>query len=281
MKPFWLAKRFVAGTTLEEALSVTQHLHAKGLQVTLDHLGEDVTDRRKANNAAKTYIAVLNTLKKQGVKANIAVKLSQIGLAINQKLALKNLKAILLTAKKDNLVVEIDMEGSKYTDGTIACYTNVIHKHPRTVLALQAYLYRSPDDLKKIARFKGNVRIIKGAYKESDNIAFAKKEEVNKQYVTLTQYALNHCPFTFIGTHDEVIIRHLKNFVKYHKIPQKKYEFQMLYGIRQGLQEQLVSQGHNVRVYLPYGEAWFPYFSRRIRERKENFLFVLKNMFRK
>ncbi len=279
MKPFFLAKRFVAGVQLDDAIKKSKELQEKGLAVTLDHLGEDVTDASIAVKATQQYIKILERLAKKKLKVNIAVKLSQIGLAIEEELTYNNLEAILKAAKKYKLIVEIDMEGSQYTSDTVDAYLFFIKKYPSTIIAIQAYLHQAYDDLKKIAKKKGRVRIVKGAYKEPTTIAFQNKKAVDKNYILLLEYALKHCPFTFIATHDEKIITHALEFAKKNSIKTSKCSFQMLLGIRRPLQEQLVKDGHACRIYVPYGEEWAAYFSRRVRERKENFWFAVKSIF--
>jgi len=281
MKPILLAKRFVAGVTLEDAVRVAKDLEINGLCVTFDHLGEDVTNKNKARHATKVYVRILDEIKKRKLDSSISVKLSQIGLAIDKKLALKNLKKILSAAEEKGLIVEIDMEGGKYVDDTINIFLEVVRDYKEVVQAVQAYLYRAEKDVIEIIKRKGKIRLVKGAYKEGREVAFQDKRKVDEQYVKLVKLYLLKGSFIYIATHDEKIIKELISFTKKNKIPKKKFEFEMLYGIRRGLQKSLVSKSYNVRVYVPYGEEWFSYFYRRVRERKENFIFVIRNLFRK
>lgn len=278
--PLFLAKRFVAGETLADALRVARALQEKNVLTTLDHLGEDVTDRRKARRATAAYLHILNVLHRERSTADISIKLSQVGLAIDKKLALKHAWQIVQLGKKYGIMVEIDMEGSRYTDDTLDVYFHLLKRYKNTMLALQAYLYRSMDDALQIVKRKGAIRLVKGGYKEPSTLAFKRKEDTNRNYRKLMKLFLQKGRFLAIATHDEKIVREAQSFIKKHKISTKKYMFQMLYGIRRDLQEELAQQGYPVRVYVPYGAEWFPYYWRRIRERKENLFFVLRHLFR-
>ena len=275
----FLAKRFVAGVSLEDALEVLEVLRAEGKRTTLDYLGEDVTDRKGAEDATMTYMNIIKKVDKTGY--NVTIKLSQIGLAIDVETALKNLLRILKASKKYDVVVEIDMEGSRYTQDTIDIYLKVLKIYKKIVIAVQSYLYRSERDLKRLVRNKGRIRIVKGTYKEGKKVAFRDKERVNENYVKLMEFCLKKSAFIFVATHDENIIERAKKFIKKKKIKKEKYEFEMLYGIRKDLQDKLVDEGFVVRIYVPYGSDWAGYFYRRIRERKENFIFALKSLFGK
>jgi len=277
----FFVRRFVAGTELKDTLPIIKKLKEKNIKVTLDHLGEDVNDLKKADNAAKTYLSILGCIKENKLDANISIKLSQIGLSISKNLALKNAERILSKAKELNLIVEIDMEGSKYTKDTINIFLNLLKRYNNSVLAIQAYLFRSEKDILNIIKNKGKIRLVKGSYKENDKISFSEKEDVNKKYIKLMKLCLQKGKFIKIATHDENIINLAKSYIKKMKIKKNRYEFEMLYGIHRSLQEELASQGYNVRVYLPYGKEWFSYFYRRIRERKENLLFIIKHLFKK
>ncbi len=279
--PVFFARRFVAGETVEDALHVARALQEKNILTTLDHLGEDVTDRRKARRATAVYLHILDVLHRERSTVDISIKLSQVGLAIDKKLALKHAMQIVQRGKRYGIMVEIDMEGSRYTDDTLDVFFRLMRKYKNTLLALQAYLYRSMDDALQIVKRKGAIRLVKGGYKEPSHIAFKDKEDTNKQYVCLMTLFLRKRRFLAIATHDEKIIRQALSFVKRHRIPRRRFMFQMLYGIRRDLQEELAREGYPVRVYVPYGTEWFPYYWRRIRERKENFFFVLRHLFRR
>ena len=279
--PLFFARRFVAGETLADALSAARQFNSKGIHTTLDHLGEDVTNKRKARKATKTYISILDNIHKHNIDANISVKLSQIGLAIAKRFALRQASQILRRAQKYRLFVEIDMEGSRYTQDTFDIFFDLLGRSKNVMLAVQAYLYRSEDDVKKIITKKGKVRLVKGGYKEPVSIAFVEKEETNRNYTILMKMLLQRRVFLAIATHDEKIIEEARRFIKRKKISKNMFEFEMLYGIHRDLQEELAREGYKVSVYVPYGREWFPYFWRRLRERKENLLFVLKHLFRK
>ncbi len=278
--PFFLAKRFVAGETLSEALIVARRLREKGIFTTLDHLGEDVTDRKKALRATNVYLSVLDRLHREHLDAHISIKLSQLGLAIDKHVALGNAQKIVRRGKRYGIPVEIDMEGSKYTQGTLDIYFALIKNYRRTVLAVQAYLYRSERDIRKIIKRRGGVRLVKGGYKEPETIAFKDKEDTNRNYVKLMKLLLLKKTFVALATHDEKIIEQAKRMIAREKISKKRFMFELLYGIRRDLQEELAREGYRVYVYVPYGTEWFPYYWRRILERKENLFFVLKHIFR-
>jgi len=281
MKPRFLAKRFVAGTTLDEAIEKAKKLNEEGLSVAFDHLGEDVEDKNEALKATKEYEEIIEAIHSNTLDADISIKLSQIGLAIDKKFAKQNLFEILKKAKGFGMTVEIDMEGSKYTTDTIDLYLSALKNYENTVQAIQSYMRRSELDVLNIIKHKGKIRLVKGTYKESKEIVFGKKEEVQDNYLRLLKICLEKCRFTAIGTHNEESIGKAKELIKINKIPKSRYEFELLLGIRNSIQRTLASEGHPVRVYMPYGDQWFPYFSRRMRERKENFYFVVKNIFRK
>ena len=277
----FLAKKFIAGTEFKDTIPIIKKLREKNIKVTLDHLGEDVNDINKANNAVDIYLSILDNIKKQKLGSNISVKLSQIGLSINKNLALKNAEKILKKAKSSNLFVEIDMEGSKYTQDTIDIFLTLIKKYKNSLLAIQSCLFRSKDDVLKIIKNKGGIRLVKGGYKESKSISFSDKDDVNENYIKLMKLYFDKGKFMEIATHDEKIINLAKIYASKTGIKKDKYEFEMLYGVSSSLQEKLASEDYNVRVYLPYGEEWFSYVYRRIRERKENLFFVLKHLFKK
>jgi len=279
--PLFLARRFVAGEHLQDALRVAREFKAKAIFVTLDHLGEDVTNRQKARRATAVYLHILDVLHRERSQADISIKLSQIGLALDKKLALQHAMQIVQRGKRYGVMVEIDMESSRYTDDTLDIFFRLMKKHKNTMVALQAYLHRSMDDAVQIVKRRGAIRLVKGGYKEPPTLAFKKKEDTNKNYRKIMKLFLKKGRFLAIATHDEKIVREAQSFIKKNKISTKKYMFQMLYGIRRDLQEELAREGYHVRVYVPYGTEWFPYYWRRIRERKENFFFVLRHLFRR
>ena len=278
---FWFARRFIAGQTLEEALIVLRKLKAKGFATTIDHLGENVTNALEAKAATDDYIEIINAIKKNSLDNNISVKLTQIGLDINRDLCLENLKRITEAAREINGFVRVDIEGSKYASTTFEMVREIRALGLPVGVAIQAMLRRTPSDMVTLLESGITMRLCKGAYKEPVDIAYQKKDEVDRQYVALVKRLLTSGSFHGIATHDEKIIAETKAFVKERQIKRDKFEFQMLLGIRPALQEQLVANGWKLRVYVPYGRAWLPYVIRRLRERKENVWFVLKNLFRK
>jgi len=278
---FWFARRFIAGQTLEEALIVLRKLKAKGFATTIDHLGENVTNALEAKAATDDYIEIINAIKKNSLDNNISVKLTQIGLDINRDLCLENLKRITEAAREINGFVRVDIEGSKYASTTFEMVREIRALGLPVGVAIQAMLRRTPSDMVTLLESGITMRLCKGAYKEPVDIAYQKKDEVDRQYVALVKRLLTSGSFHGIATHDEKIIAETKAFVKERQIKRDKFEFQMLLGIRPALQEQLVANGWKLRVYVPYGRAWLPYVIRRLRERKENVWFVVKNLFRK
>lgn len=278
---FIFAKRFIAGQSLEEALPVVEKLRNEGFRTTLDILGESVTNISEARGVAEDYCKVLRALKERGLETNMSLKLTQLGLDISDQLCFDNVAKILVEAGKINGFIRVDMEGSPYTQRTLGMVHRWHSIYNNVGTVIQAMLKRSPADVEGLLNEKIGIRLCKGAYKEPADIAFPDKRDVDKQYVTLMERLLGSGIFHGIATHDEKIINHAKEFVKKYNISKDKFEFQMLLGIRRDLQQQLVKEGYNVRLYVPYGNAWLPYTLRRMRERKENFWFVVKNFFRK
>lgn len=277
------ASRFVAGETLDEAVEAVKKLNADGLLVTLDHLGESVSNREEALEATQAAIDIYDAIKRSGVNSNVSVKLTQLGLDIDKDFCLENMDRIAAKAKEMNNFVRIDMEDSPRVQATIDIFNTLLEKYGKEHIGLviQSYLYRSQSDVAELGKKKVNLRIVKGAYKERLEVAFPDKKDVDENYVKLVQMHVKNGCYTAIATHDEQIIDHLKTWLKENQIPNDLYEFQMLYGVRSGLQRQLVSEGYKVRVYTPYGKDWYPYFTRRIAERPANAFFVLKNLFQK
>lgn len=277
---FIFAKRFVAGEELAEAVPKIKALNEKGIMTTFDHLGENVSSEEMAIKAADAYIELLETIEKEKLNSNISLKLTQMGLDIGDDFCLNNVERIARKAKEMNNFVRIDMEGSKYTQRTLDITYKLFEKYSNVGVVIQAMLLRSESDIKELIKRGIRVRLCKGAYKEPETIAFKKKEQVNENYVKLMKMLLLEGNYPAIATHDEKIIEECKRFAEENKIDRSRFEFQMLYGIRRDLQISLAKEGYNMRVYVPYGKEWFPYYYRRLRERKENVFFVLKNLFR-
>lgn len=284
-----LVSRFIAGDTLEEALLACQELVRKGLFVTLDVLGENTSSNDEAQAAKATYIRMLERISdipesaRQEGKAeplNISIKLTQCGLDLGDDYAEKTLREVLDAAKARGNFVRVDMEGSEYTERTVAIMERVLKDYDNTGTVLQSYLRRTPADLESMLALKSRVRLVKGAYLEPATVAYPEKAKVDEAYISLAKRMLDAGHYPAIGTHDERIIRILNSYTAEKGIDPKTFEYQMLYGIRRDLQETLVAQGYNVRVYVPYGDRWYPYFSRRLAERPANAAFIMKSLFR-
>jgi proline dehydrogenase len=278
------AARFVAGETLKEAIEQVRLLNRDGLVVTLDHLGEFVFDEREAMASTQACLDVLDAVKASGVKSNMSLKMTSLGLDLSKELCLKHMRLILDKAREYDNFVRIDMEDYAHIDVTMEIFDELKREYGKHVgLVIQAYLYRTVDDMKHLEEtFENcNLRLVKGAYMESPKVAFPNKVDVDKNYLKIIEMHLLSGHFSAIATHDDMVINHVKAFVKQQNIPNDRFEFQMLYGVRPETQRQLVKEGYAMRVYVPYGNDWYGYFSRRIAERPANAFFIIKNMFRK
>lgn len=280
------AHRFVAGDTLAEAIEVVRRLNASGLEVTLDHLGESVTDEAGARQATQAYFEMIDAIAANGVRATLSLKLTQLGLNIHESLCVENLRCILERAQATTNHVTIDMESSDYTDATLKVYRALRQEFANVGIVIQAYLYRSEADMKALAQEGAFVRLCKGAYKEPPDRAFPDKADVDANYVRLTQLFLTPearaaGAYLGIATHDEKMINAAKSYISDHDVPYDTFEFQMLYGIRPRLQEQLRDDGFKMRIYAGYGTEWYPFYMRRLAERPANVWFILSNLFRR
>lgn len=275
------ASRFVAGETLVSALDVIKALNRQGMMVTVDHLGEFVYNEEEANMMAQHCIDALEGIARENVNANLSLKMTSMGLDISRELCLANMRRILDVAKKHQNFVRIDMEDYAHLEMTLDIYYELRNDFDNVGLVIQAYLYRSADDVQKLSELNTNLRLVKGAYKESADVAYPDKKDVDENFKKLIELQLSNGNYAGVATHDEAIIEHTKQFVKQHHIPLDQFEFQMLYGIRTELQKQLVEEGYRMRVYVPYGNDWYGYFMRRLAERPANVAFVLKGMFKK
>ena len=275
-----LSGRFVAGMSVPEALRACEQLNREGISVTLDSLGESVTEERQARASAKVYHELLDAIEARRLRANVSVKLTQVGMDIDPALAEAVVGEMVEHAAAVDSFVRLDMEGSPYTEATIAM-TERLHARPgmqgRVGTVLQAYLYRTADDAKRLVEQGIRIRLCKGAYKEPAEIAFPNKRDVDANYVALMTYLASSGVFCGMATHDEAIVNRMRELVRTTGLPKEMFEFQMLYGIRRDLQRQLVDEGFGVRVYLPFGAEWYPYFMRRLAERPANVLFLAKN----
>jgi proline dehydrogenase len=275
----FLANRFVAGDTAADAIAAVKRLEDQGIHTTLDFLGEETATEAQAAAAAQEYLSLLQAIRAAGLKrCNVSLKLTQFGLNLDPKMAADHLLRVLEEADKSDNFVRLDMEGSPYTQSTLDLFHKVFQERKNVGAVIQAYLKRSRRDIEELNRVGARVRLCKGAYKESSKIAFSEKAKVNASYDELTQLLLEQGNYPGLATHDEDRIQAALEFAKDKGIAKDKFELQMLYGLRRKRWTELVAAGYNVRVYVPYGTHWLPYFTRRIRERKENWLFVLKNL---
>jgi proline dehydrogenase len=283
-----VSHRFVAGMTIEEAIAAAQQLNREGIAVTLDALGESVTDAPHAEASAATYHRLLDEIATHQLNANVSLKLSQMGMDVGgtnsakgQALAEEIVGKLVGHAARFNNFVRIDMEGSEYTEATIAMTEHLYARFPGAVgTVLQAYMFRTEADAERLLKQGIRIRLCKGAYKEPAEIAFPAKADVDKNYLHCAKKMIPSGVFCGMATHDEAIVTDLCHFVKVHSIEKSAFEFQMLYGIRRDLQRKLVARGYRVRVYVPFGTEWYPYFMRRLAERPANVLFLAKNFFR-
>ncbi|MGH8874915.1 MAG: proline dehydrogenase family protein [Acidimicrobiia bacterium] len=269
-----LARRFVAGETLEEALRVAAGLNRRGTAVSLDHLGEEVTDRGSALAARKDYLACLDRIAADGLDANISIKLTQLGLTFEEALVMEALDELGEAARQAGTTVTIDMEDSRFTQFTVELYEQAQQVHGNFGLALQAYLYRSPADLARLLPAGGHIRLCKGAYLEPPEVAFQVKEEVDVAFARLLETLMgDQLVSPAVATHDADLIDLTRRLAAKRSEP---FEFQMLYGVRPALQQELTRQGYPLRVYVPYGSQWYPYLTRRLAERPANLGFFLR-----
>jgi proline dehydrogenase len=275
-----LATRFVAGDTLDQALAVGRKLNSEGITVTLDHLGESVTSLEEAAEARDVYVRTLSAIHDSGIQGNVSLKLTQFGLDISAEQCLANVEVLVRRAAELGSFVRVDMESSEYTDRTIELVSTLFSRYPVVGIVIQAYLYRSRKDVENLSARGIRVRLCKGAYLEPAGVAFAHKSEVDRSYMDLMKFLLTTGVYPAIATHDEAMIEATKAWAAERNIPRDAFEFQMLYGIRRDLQRKLISEGYRLRLYVPFGRAWYPYYMRRLAERPANVFFILRNLFR-
>lgn len=278
LAPF--ARRFIAGTTLAEALDTAARLKSQGFSTTLDHLGEGVTSLSEATISAEQYVVMLRALAERNLDRNVSLKLTQMGLAIDPGACLENVSRIIATAEALHGFVRIDMEGSDVTQQTLDLVGKLKkHRGTPTGAVLQAMLKRTPMDMMGLLEKGITVRLCKGAYKEPPDIAYQEMIEIRHQYAALAKRLLTSDGYHGIATHDPALIEEIKAFARTQRIDPSRFEFQMLLGIRPKLQRQIVAEGWRLRIYVPFGKHWLPYTWRRIRERKENLWFIVKSLF--
>jgi len=274
-------RRFVAGETLEETVAPIRALNTRGIAVSLDYLGEHARSVDEAKASVAYYHRVIRFIDENALDANISLKLTQLGMDIGDDLARENLRHILEEAARFALFVRIDMEGSAYTARTLDIFYRLWPEYQNVGVVIQAYLYRSAEDVENLIEAGARVRLCKGAYSEPKEIAFARKRDVDRNFLSLAQRLLKHGHYPAIATHDVAIIRATKQFAREEGIAPDRYEYQMLYGVGRDMQSALVQEGFRVRVYVPFGAQWYGYLMRRLAERPANLWFVLKNLFRR
>ena len=278
-----LSSRFVAGMSVEDCLRATAQVNALGMSVSVDNLGENVTNAEEARSSAELYRQMLDEISRRKLDANVSLKLTHMGLDVDESLAFAITTRLVQQAAAIHNFVRVDMEGSAYTGRTLD-FVHALHRtggnagHVGAVI--QAYMRRSQADVEKLLAGRIRIRLCKGAYQEPPEIAFADKAETDANYVRLMKMLLKSGVYHGIATHDDTMIAATRDFARAESIPSSAFEFQMLYGVRRDLQQQLVKAGYRVRVYIPFGKEWYPYFMRRLAERPANAMFVLKNLFR-
>jgi len=276
------AYRFVAGETLDDCVQVLHRLNAAGFKTNTTLLGEGVRDAATATSVTATYRQVLDRLASEKLRTNLAIKLTHLGLEASEEVAAQNLTSLVAHAGRLGNFVRVDMEESAHVDATLRLYRRLREVgHDNVGTVLQAYLYRTEEDFRALLPLRPNLRLVKGAYLESPAVAFPRKADVDRNYVHLMESMLQGGGCTAIATHDDRIIDHAIQYVDRHGIGRTRFEFQMLYGVRPRLQQDLVRRGYTVLVATPFGAEWFPYFMRRLAERPANLLFVLRNLLRR
>ncbi|MGG4395244.1 proline dehydrogenase family protein [Paenibacillus thiaminolyticus] len=275
------ARRFVAGEQIADAVAAVRELNEAGIVATLDHLGEFILTEEEAQESTQFCIRTLQEIEKSGVRSNLSLKMTQLGLDLSRELCMRNMRAILDTAAAGGNFVRIDMEDYAHNEASLDIFSELREEYGDTVgLVIQAYLYKSADDIDNLHRFRPNLRLVKGAYKESPDVAYPNKEDVDRNFIHIIEQHLRNGDYAAIATHDDKIIQHVKQFVIEHNIPRSQFEFQMLYGIRTQAQRDLAREGYTMRIYVPFGNDWYGYFMRRLAERPANVGFVLKSLFK-
>lgn len=270
------ARRFYAGETLEEAVGEIRRLKAKGLSTSFNYLGENVTSPEEADAVAETYMEILQTVARDQLDSNLSVKLTQLGLDLDLSLTERLMRRVLDAA--DGRFVRMDMESSPYVEPTLELYSRLRGDFPNLGVVLQAYLHRTEGDLRRLLREGAPIRWVKGAYKESPDVALQRKSAIDRQYARLLEPLLVEGQYPAVATHDQRMIERAINLAESGGRRRETYEFQMIYGVRRDLQDRLVREGYKVRVYVPYGSHWYPYYMRRLAERPANLLFVLRSL---
>ena len=278
-RPTSFARRFIAGETVAEAIDAARAIEARGMSHTLDLLGESVTSLEGADAATRAYLATIQTIVDAGIERNVSLKLTQLGLDADKASAVDNLRKILERAEPAGFFVRIDMEDSSYTEVTLDVFETLWHHGHRQIgVVLQSDLYRSERDLQHLNALGARVRLVKGAYREPKTVAYQSKADVDLAYARMLKSLLSEGTYPAIATHDTAMIDLAREWARTHGIGPDRFEFQMLYGIRRDLQASLVKEGYRLRIYVPFGREWFPYFMRRLGERPANVLFVVRGV---
>jgi proline dehydrogenase len=273
-----VAGRFIAGHTLDEAEHAIGELNARGVSVALDYLGENTESEAQARESTGAYLAALDRIQEKGMDANISVKLTAMGLDIRPELALEEASRVAARGKEVGAMVGVDMEAYPYAARTLDIVEALNGSYDNVGVCVQSYLYRSRDDLERLNRLGVPVRLVKGAYQEPPEVAYPQKADVDGAYARMLDSLIEANPYPMVATHDPAMVRRTKTLVGRHRRDRDTFEFQMLYGVRRDLQEQVVAEGYRLRVYLPYGTQWYPYFMRRLAERPANLYFFLSNL---
>ncbi|RPJ83359.1 MAG: proline dehydrogenase [Acidobacteria bacterium] len=280
-KPGSFGRRFIAGESIAEAIEAARALQAKGMLITLDQLGESVGTLEEAESASRIYVETIARIVESGIERNISIKLSQLGLGLDRAICTDNLRRILAPAGREGFFVRLDMEDSPTVQSTLDILTTLWQQEYRNVgVVLQAALYRSEEDLRRMNEMGARVRLVKGAYKEPAAAAHQKKADVDAAYRRMAESLLSNGTYPALATHDPALIEDARRYAASQGIGPDRFEFQMLYGVRRDLQASLVADGYRVRVYVPFGRQWFPYYMRRLGERPANVAFILKSMLR-
>jgi proline dehydrogenase len=275
-----LAQRFVAGDRLDDALEACRRVNAEGITATLDYLGEHVTTLQEAEQCRDAYLRTLHAIIENEINSNVSLKLTQFGIDFSEDACLANVAALVKCAAEAGSFVRVDMESSVYSERTLRLVEELHARHGACGTVIQAYLHRSAADVERLCAKGIRIRLCKGAYLEPASVAFQHKFDVDRNYLDLARILLAIGTYPAIATHDEAIIREIVSHCRKHGISADRFEFQMLYGIRRDLQRRLVADGYRLRLYIPYGEAWYPYFMRRLAERPANLIFLAKNLLR-
>ncbi len=273
-----LTSRFIAGSTIEREVVVCQKLNADGYLATLDHLGESVTSLEEAEQSRQAYLTALDRIAKLNLDATVSVKLTQLGLDFSEAACLANVECLVARAKSIGRMVEVDMESSPYVDRTLALVSNMHARYGSVRAVIQAYLYRSESDIQNLCKLSIPIRLCKGAYREASDVAFPRKKDVDDNYMRLMFALFDRGTYPAIASHDETILNRALAYIRERNIAADRFEFQMLYGVGRELQRRLTAAGYRLRLYVPYGNAWYPYFMRRLAERPANVLFLARNL---